>query len=146
MRISDWSSDVCSSDLGDSTNVFNPEASGSESDVRADLDQIIADAPGRVVVTTFASNAARLHTLGQVARDTGRQLAIAGRSLERITKAAKSVGYLTDFPETIDFDTARQLPRDQVMIIATGGPGGQRAGLGRVAGNTPPSKTTGGET
>lgn len=132
--------------IGDSTNVFNPEASGSESAVRADLDQIIADAPGRVVVTTFASNAARLHTLGQVARDTGRQLAIAGRSLERITKAAKSVGYLTDFPETIDFDTAMKLPRDQVMIIATGGQGEPMAALGRIAGNNHPIKLAAGDT
>src|SRR3546814_16580676 len=84
------------------TDTLFPDTTLFRSDVRADLDQIIADAPGRVVGTTFASNAARLHTLGQVARDTGRQLAIAGRSLERITKAAKSVGYLTDFPETID--------------------------------------------
>src|SRR3546814_15337916 len=68
--------------IGDSTNVFNPEASGSESDVRADLDQIIADAPGRAVVTTFASHAARLHHLGQVARDPGRPLANRQRAAE----------------------------------------------------------------
>src|SRR5207253_8817569 len=57
-------------------------------------------------LTTFASNAARLKTLGHVARDTGRQVCVAGRSLDRILRVSKSVGYLTDFPETIDFDTA----------------------------------------
>lgn len=132
--------------VGDSTNVFNDETSGSESDVRADLDQIIGDAPGRVVVTTFASNAARLATLGQVARDTGRELVIAGRSLERITKTAKSVGYLTDFPETISFDAAMDLPRDKVMIIATGGQGEPMAALARIAGNNHPIKLSAGDT
>lgn len=131
--------------IGDSTNVFNPEASGSESVVRADLDQIIGEAKGRVVVTTFASNAARVATLGQVARDTGRQLVLAGRSLERITRTAKAVGYLTDFPETVDFDTAMDLPRDRVMIIATGGQGEPMAALNRIASGTHPIKLTAGD-
>src|SRR3546814_15914669 len=110
MRISDWSSDVCSSDLVlhtvdwkldeeailgvpataaaltavgdegidvlvcDSTNAFNPEASGSEGGLRAGLEQAVGAAKGRVVVTTFASNAARLATLGAVAKATGRTI------------------------------------------------------------------------
>lgn len=131
--------------VGDSTNVFNPEASGSETAVRNDLNQIIAAARGRVIVTTFASNAARLVTLGQVARDTGRKLVIAGRSLERITRTAKSVGYLSDFPETIDFDTAMKLPRDQVLVIATGGQGEPMAALARIAGSNHPIKVTAGD-
>ena len=68
----------------DSTNVFNAEASGSESTVRRGLAEAIAKARGRVVVTTFASNAARLQTLGEVARETGRKLCVTGRSLDRI--------------------------------------------------------------
>ncbi|MFN3726715.1 MAG: ribonuclease J [Allosphingosinicella sp.] len=117
----------------DSTNVFQEEASGSEEGVRADLDRVIGEAEGRVLVTTFASNAARLRTLGNVARDTGRQVCVAGRSLDRILRVAKSVGYLLDFPETIDFETAMQLPRRDVMIIATGGQGEYRAALARIA-------------
>src|SRR3546814_5485998 len=108
MRISDWSSDVCSSDLlalvCDSTNVFNAEASGSESSLRAGLLDCVASAPGRVLVTTFASNAARLKTLGDVARETGRTLCVAGRSLDRILRVARQTGYLRDFPEVVDFD------------------------------------------
>jgi ribonuclease J len=65
----------------DSTNVFNAEPSGSEATVRGGLEEVVAAAKGRVVVTTFASNAARLHTIGRVARATGRQLCVAGRSL-----------------------------------------------------------------
>ena len=117
----------------DSTNVFNPEASGSEADVRIGLDEVIGAAKGRVLVTTFASNAARLQTLGEVAVDTGRALCVAGRSLDRILRVAKQTGYLRDFPETIDFDTAMSLPPSRVMIVATGGQGEPRAALNRVA-------------
>ena len=122
----------------DSTNVFNAEASGSESSVRQGLAEVVGRARGRVLVTTFASNAARLHTLGQVARETGRQLCVTGRSLDRILRVAKATGYLRDFPETIDADTAMKLPRDKVLIVATGGQGEPRAALARVADGTHP--------
>ena len=117
----------------DSTNVFNESASGSEAEVREGLDRVIGEATGRVLVTTFASNAARLRTLGHVATDTGRQVCVAGRSLDRILRVARSVGYLTDFPDPIDFDTAMSLPARDVMIIATGGQGESRAALARIA-------------
>ncbi len=117
----------------DSTNVFNEAASGSEATVREGLDAIIGTAEGRVLVTTFASNAARLKTLGQVARDTNRTVCVAGRSLDRILRVAQSVGYLEDFPPTVDFDEAMRLPRRDLMIIATGGQGESRAALARIA-------------
>ncbi|MET0248054.1 MAG: ribonuclease J [Sphingomonas sp.] len=120
----------------DSTNVFNPEASGSEAAVREGIDEVIRSAKGRVLVTTFASNAARLQTLGQAAIDTGRQLCVAGRSLDRILRVAKQTGYLRDFPDTIDFDTAMSLPPSRVLIVATGGQGEQRAALARIADGT----------
>ena len=117
----------------DSTNVFQETPSGSELSVRAGLDEVIQDADCRVLVTTFASNSARLKTLGHVARDTGRQVCVAGRSLDRIIRVSQSVGYLSDFPPVIDFDTAMRLPRREVLIIATGGQGEQRAALSRIA-------------
>ena len=117
----------------DSTNVFVDAPSGSELGVRQGLDEVVQEADCRVLVTTFASNAARLKTLGHVAGDTGRKVCIAGRSLERILRVSQSVGYLTDFPETIDFETAMRLPRREVMIIATGGQGEPRAALARIA-------------
>lgn len=117
----------------DSTNVFVDAPSGSELGVREGLDEVVKEADCRVLVTTFASNAARLKTLGHVAQDTGRQVCIAGRSLDRIIRVSKSVGYLTDFPEIIDFDAAMRLPRREVMIIATGGQGENRAALARIA-------------
>ena len=119
--------------VGDSTNVFNEQASGSEKTVREGLDAVVGAATGRVLVTTFASNAARLQTLGEVARDTNRQVCVAGRSLDRILKVAKASGYLRDFPETIDFDAAMKVPPRDLMIIATGGQGESRAALARIA-------------
>ncbi|MBB5707966.1 ribonuclease J [Sphingopyxis panaciterrulae] len=130
----------------DSTNVFNAEASGSEGDLRAGLVAAVGEAKGRVVVTTFASNAARLHTLGEVARATGRSLCVAGRSLDRILGVARSVGYLKDFPPTVDYDEAMRLPRDQVMVIATGGQGEPRAALARMAGDVHQIKLEAGDT
>ena len=129
----------------DSTNVFNENASGSEGDVRIGLDEVIKGATGRVLVTTFASNAARLQTLGKVARDTGRTLCVAGRSLNRILTVAKASGYLRDFPDTVDFDAAMDLPRNKVMIVATGGQGEPRAALSRIAEGTHPIKLEAGD-
>jgi ribonuclease J len=92
----------------------------------------------RVVVTTFASNVARLQTLGHVAEETGRALCVAGRSLERIIEVAQMNGYLQHFPQPVDFDTAMSLPRGQVLILATGGQGEPRAALARIADGSHP--------
>jgi ribonuclease J len=89
-----------------------------------------------VLVTTFASNAARLQTIGRVAVETQRKVCIAGRSLERILRVAQATGYLEDFPPPISFDEAMRLPRGEVLIIATGGQGEPRAALGRIAAGT----------
>ena len=117
----------------DSTNVFQDRPSGSEESVHEGLHAQVAKATGRVLVTTFASNAARLQTIGRVASETGRQVCIAGRSLERILRVAQSTGYLRDFPPPISFDEAMRLPKREVLVIATGGQGEPRAALGRVA-------------
>ena len=117
----------------DSTNVFQEQASGSEAGVHAGLLEQVSKAPGRVLITTFASNAARLKTIGEVAVETGRQVCIAGRSLNRILNVAQATGYLLDFPPAVSFDDAMRLPRDKVLIVATGGQGEPRAALGRIA-------------
>ncbi|MBP6362092.1 MAG: ribonuclease J [Novosphingobium sp.] len=118
----------------DSTNVFNPKASGSEGAVRTALKEEVAKHRGkRVVVTTFASNVARLQTLGEVAEATNRRLCVAGRSLDRIIRTAQASGYLKNLPDRVDFDTAMGLPRGEVLIVATGGQGEPRAALGRIS-------------
>ncbi len=118
----------------DSTNAFNPNPSGSEGAVYKGLMEEVARHKGkRVLVTTFASNVARLQTLGEVAQENGRQVCVAGRSIDRILEVAQDNGYLENFPDPIDFDTAMGLPRGEVMILATGGQGEPRAALSRIA-------------
>ena len=149
------SSDKVMNDIGDSgilalvcdsTNVFQETPSGSEAGVHAGLRQAVEEATGRVLVTTFASNAARLQTLGQVSIECGRKLCVAGRSLDRILRVARANGYLLDFPETIRFDEAMRLPRNEVMILATGGQGEPRAALSRVAFGSHELKLVSGDT
>ncbi|MES3081673.1 ribonuclease J [Sphingomonas faeni] len=130
MAIGDKGVDVL---VCDSTNIFNTTASGSESTVRKGLFEEVSKAKGRVMITSFASNAARLHTFGEVAKETGRKLCVTGRSLDRIIKVARATGYLKDFPDTISPDEAIRLPKNKVLIIATGGQGEERAALARVA-------------
>jgi ribonuclease J len=130
----------------DSTNVFQDSPSGSEESVHAGLLAKVIEAKGRVLVTTFASNAARLQTIGRVATETGRRVCIAGRSLDRIVRVAQATGYLRDFPPPIGFDEAMRLPRSEVLIIATGGQGEPRAALGRIAGGTHELKLGDGDT
>src|SRR4051794_7091494 len=130
----------------DSTNVFQEQPSGSEEGVHAGLHAQVEKAKGRVLVTTFASNAARLQTIGRVARETGRKVCIAGRSLERILRVSQATGYLRDFPPPISFDEAMRLSREEVLVIATGGQGEPRAALGRVASGNHELKLTDGDT
>jgi len=130
----------------DSTNVFNPAPSGSEGAVFKGLLEEVQRHPGkRVLVTTFASNVARLHTLGEVARETGRQVCVAGRSLDRIIEVSQQNGYLTDFPDPVDFDTAMGLPRGEILILATGGQGEPRAALSRISEDNHPIKLVSGD-
>ncbi|NVJ99274.1 MAG: ribonuclease J [Alphaproteobacteria bacterium] len=119
--------------VGDSTNVFNPSESGSEAAVRESLVEIVRDMRNRVVITTFASNVARLETIGEVAKATGRRLVLLGRSMERVVRAAKETGYLLDFPNIVAEEDADYLPRDEVLIACTGCQGEPRAAIARIA-------------
>jgi ribonuclease J len=130
----------------DSTNVFQDKPSGSEESVHEGLLAQVRQANGRVLVTTFASNAARLQTIGRVATEASRKVCIAGRSLDRILRVAQATGYLKDFPPPISFDEAMRLPRSEVLIIATGGQGEPRAALGRIASGNHDLKLSEGDT
>ena len=78
----------------DSTNVFSDGWSGSEGDIEDNLVELIQDAKQCVVVTTFASNVARVQTIANAAKRCGRQIILSGTSLHRISGIAKKVGYL----------------------------------------------------
>jgi ribonuclease J len=117
----------------DSTNVFNPSASGSEAEVRRHLMEIVGRETGRVAITAFASNIARLETLAEVARTHDRHAVLVGRSLRRNVSVARETGYLTHLPPFIDEADAGFLPRDKVLYICTGSQGEPRGAMARIA-------------
>jgi len=117
----------------DSTNVFVEGTTGSEAEVRAKLTEVIKQRRGRVAVTAFASNVARLETALLAARAAGRTPCLVGRSMHRIYNAAKSVGLLSDAPQVIDEEAAGSLPDDNILFLCTGSQGEPRAALSRIA-------------
>ncbi len=117
----------------DSTNVFVEGSSGSESDVREKLAKVVAGCTGRVAVTAFASNVARVESALFAARACGRKPCLVGRSMHRIVGAAKSVGLLADAPAIIAEEEAANLSPDKVLYLCTGSQGEARAALSRIA-------------
>ncbi len=125
----------------DSTNVLEAGRSGSEAEVGAALTKIIADSPRRVVVTTFASNVARLTSIAQAAIATDRHFCLLGRGMHKIYRAARNTGYFTQFPELVDEADAASLPPEKLLICCTGSQGENRAALTRLARGTHPHIT-----
>lgn len=119
----------------DSTNVFNKGSSGSEGDVRKSLIDIIAGCPQMVVVSTFASNLARLDTIIHAAQLAGRKVALTGRSLHRIKLAAEESGYFKDIAPLISERDVSRFRREELLIIATGCQGESLAATAKLASN-----------
>ena len=130
----------------DSTNAFNADDSGTEGSVKADLLKSVKAAKGRVVADDIRVQCGAVETLGEVARESGRTLCFAGRSLHRILDAAKANGYLKDLPDTVDMECVDGLQRNKVMVVATGGQGEARAALARIAEGNHPVKLEEGDT
>jgi ribonuclease J len=119
--------------IGDSTNALRPGSSGSEADLRRSLTDLIGRYDARVAVACFASNVARLETIARAATVHGRDVALVGRSLWRIEKAARENGYLADLPRFLTEDEAGYIPRDRILLICTGSQGEPRSALARIA-------------
>jgi ribonuclease J len=117
----------------DSTNVFGHGESGSEGAVKESLSKIIADRTGRVIVTTFSSNIARLQSVAEIASDLGRTLAVTGRSMWRMLESARSAGYLSHLPQIVRDEDVPLLPRDKVLVLCTGCQGEPRGAMSRIA-------------
>jgi len=117
----------------DSTNALVDGQSGSEADVRVALSRLIRELKGRVAVTCFASNVARLASVAEAARESGREIVLVGRSMHKMIEAAKETGYLKNFPRIIDDEDAVHLPADHVLYLCTGSQGESRAALARIA-------------
>ncbi|MEM9669746.1 MAG: ribonuclease J [Pseudomonadota bacterium] len=117
----------------DSTNVFEEGEAGSEATVRAALKELIAKQTGKIAVTTFASNVARVESIILSAEEAGRHVCLVGRSMHKVTNAAKVAGMLQGISEFVDEEEAGFLPADKVLYVCTGSQGEPRAALGRIA-------------
>ena len=117
----------------DSTNVFEEGESGSEATVRKSLFDLIAKQTGKVAVTTFASNVARVETIVLAAEAAGRRVCLVGRSMHKVTKAAKVAGHLGGISDFVDEEEAGFFPPDNILYLCTGSQGEPRAALGRIA-------------
>ncbi len=119
--------------IGDSTNAEVNGVSGSEGDVARGLAALFKECQGRIAVTIFASNIGRLRSICLAAKESGRQIALMGRSLHNMVAAAKDCGYLTDIPQFVPEDEIGYLPDDKIIMIVTGSQGEARAQLARMA-------------
>jgi len=123
----------------DSTNALVPGNSGSESKVRESLTELIGTLKGRVAVTGFASNVARLDTVARAAKAHGRRVALVGRSMQKMVSAARETGYLKDFPQVLDETEVADMPAHKVLYLCTGSQGEPRAALARIAADNHPN-------
>jgi ribonuclease J len=127
----------------DSTNALVEGYSGSEADVRRELTSLIGELRGRVAVTCFATNVARVESIAHAARANGRQVALFGRSLRNADAAARECGYLKDTPPFLSEDEASYLPDEELLIVCTGSQGEPRSALSKIAADTHPNISLG---
>ena len=137
-QLKEWGDKGVLALVGDSTNALSPQSAGSERSVVTQIEDLVQQAPGRVVVATFASNAARLQSLGEIAKRTGRHIAFAGMSFDKIISAAQNTGYLENLPRPIALDHVASVPPEKLMVIASGAQGEPNAALARMAQGTHP--------
>ena len=122
----------------DSTNVFSHGKTGSELDVRKSLVNIMKRLKKKIIVTSFASNVARMETIFHCAKQTGRNISLVGRSMHRIFKAARKCGYLKDVIEPIDPREAKNLSSEKIVYLCTGSQGEPMGAMMRIAKFTHP--------
>jgi len=122
----------------DSTNVFVDGEAGSEADVRETLGRLIGELKGKVAAACFASNVARMDSIIRAAQANGRRVCLVGRSMIRMSQAARSVGLLAGIPPFVSDSEAARLPSSQILYLCTGSQGEPRAALFRVADGTHP--------
>jgi ribonuclease J len=117
----------------DSTNILREGVSPSEAEVGAALTDIIRQAPARVLVTTFASNVARMRAVAEAAMAAGRQVVLVGRAMDRVAMVARECGYLDGIPPFLSAEAFSHIPREKVVILATGSQGEIRAAIARIS-------------
>src|SRR5690242_3848720 len=131
----------CLALVGDSTNAVRDGRSPSETDVARSLRGLIQEARGRVAVTTFASNVARIRAVADAAKACDREVVVVGRAMERIVQVARETGYLEGVQDFRGTETYGYLPADKVVALCTGSQGEPRAALARIAKDDHPDVT-----
>ena len=116
----------------DSTNIFSPGRAGSESDVRDSLLKIMELKTKRILVTSFASNVARMESIFYCAKKTGRAICLVGRSMHRIYKVAKKCGYLKGLIEPLESRDAKKIAKNKILYLATGSQGEPMGAMSRI--------------
>ncbi len=124
----------------DSTNVFSPGRSQSEEDLQKSLISLIKECPNLVLVTTFASNLARVASILIAAKASSRKVVLTGRSIDRMIKAANASGYVFDMDNIIDDQDIPSYPRKEILVIATGCQGEENAATRRIVDDAHPIK------
>ena len=122
----------------DSTNIFSPGRAGSESEVRDSLLKIMEIKTSRILVTSFASNVARMETIFYCANKIGRNICLVGRSMQRIYKAAKKCGYLQGLIEPLDPRDAKKVAKNKILYLATGSQGEPMGAMTRIINGSHP--------
>jgi ribonuclease J len=122
----------------DSTNIFSPGRAGSESDVRDSLLGIMEIKTKRILVTSFASNVARMESIFYCAKKTGRSICLVGRSMHRIYKAAKKCGYLKGLIEPLEPRNAKKVSKNKILYLATGSQGEPMGAMNRIVNSSHP--------
>ena len=122
----------------DSTNVFSIGRAGSEADVRKNMLNVMSRQKKKILVTSFASNVARMETVFFCAEKIGRHISLVGRSMQRIYKAARQCGYLQNVIEPLDPRDTKNLARDKVVYLCTGSQGEPMGALNRISNFTHP--------
>ena len=117
----------------DSTNVFSPGRAGSELDVRESLLKIMETKNKRIIVTSFASNVARMESIFYCAQKVGRKISLVGRSMHRIYKAARQCGYLNNLIDPIDPREAKKISREKILYLCTGSQGEPFGAMMRIS-------------
>ena len=127
--------------VGDSTNAVREGRSPSEMEVAKTITELVKAAKGRVAVTTFASNVARLRAVAEAAEASGREVVVVGRAMERVVQIARETGYLEGIKAFRGADMYGHLPPDRVIALCTGSQGEPRAALSRIANDDHPMVT-----
>ena len=127
--------------IGDSTNAMVEGRTGSEAEAEAGLRDVIASASGRVAISCFSSNVARIQSIINAARANDRSVAVVGRAIKRAISAAQEVGYLLDLPDFVAEGDIELLPRENIVILCTGTQGEPRAAMAKIASGTHESVT-----